>query len=98
MMTEEEFLKLAKLCRISCTPEEKTALLKSLTQVLGYVAELNTCDTGSLPTCNTVLENPRTIVRDDTPGDVLSRDLFLANAPAHTGGMVRVPPVLKGEQ
>ena len=97
MINEEEFIKLTRLCRISCTEEEKANFLQSLTHILEYVDLLNEIDTGSTPACNTVLETLATVVRDDTPEEPLARDLFLANAPAHTGGMVRVPPVLKGD-
>jgi aspartyl-tRNA(Asn)/glutamyl-tRNA(Gln) amidotransferase subunit C len=97
MINEEEFIKLTQLCRISCTEEEKANFLQSLSQILDYVDLLNDVDTGATPACNTVLETLDTVVRDDTPEEALSRDLFLANAPAHTGGMVRVPPVLKGD-
>lgn len=96
-MEEEDFLKLAKLCRISCTEEEKVKFLKSLDNVLKYIEALKEVNTDNIPPCNTVLETLSNVMRDDTPGEVLSRDAFLANAPAHTGGMVRVPPVIRQE-
>ena len=97
MINEEEFTKLTKLCRISCTEEEKQIFLHSLSQIIEYMDQLSEIDTAAIPPCNTVLETLTNVLRDDTPGDILSRDLFLADAPAHTGGMIRVPPVLKGE-
>jgi len=34
-------------------------------------------------------------MREDLVVPTLTREEFLANAPAHVGGMVRVPPVIK---
>jgi Asp-tRNA(Asn)/Glu-tRNA(Gln) amidotransferase C subunit len=36
-------------------------------------------------------------MREDEIKDLLPRDQFLAGAPDQIGGMVRVPPVMKGE-
>jgi aspartyl-tRNA(Asn)/glutamyl-tRNA(Gln) amidotransferase subunit C len=94
-MEEADFNKLSKLCRISCTEDEKKAFLKSLDDVLEYVALLQDIDTEGVPPCHTVLETMTNTMREDIPQEPLSRDLFLANAPAHVGGMVRVPPVFK---
>lgn len=96
-MEESDFIKLTKLCRISCTDEEKVKFLKSLGNILKYIEALKEVNTDNVPPCNTVLETLSNVMRDDTPGAILSRDEFLANAPAHTGGMVRVPPVMKQE-
>lgn len=96
-MNEEEFTKLSKLCRIACTEEEKEQFLAALSSVLAYMEQLNEIETEGVPPCNTVLETVYNIMREDEVGALLSRDLFLANAPSHVGGMVRVPPVLKQE-
>ena len=92
---EKELEKLTKLCRIECTEEEKKALHHHLANVLKYVEQLNEVDTAGAEPCNRVLETLSNVMRDDVVGEALSRDLFLANAPAHVGGMIRVPPVIK---
>jgi aspartyl-tRNA(Asn)/glutamyl-tRNA(Gln) amidotransferase subunit C len=94
-MNEDDFNKLSRLCRISCTEEEKKDFLKSLDNTLAYVEQLKEVDTEGVPACFTVLETLSNVLREDIPGEPLSRDAFLANAPAHVGGMIRVPPVLK---
>lgn len=94
-MNEADFTKLTKLCRISWSEDEKADFLKSLDNILKYVEALGSVDTDGVPPCNTVLETLSNVMRDDTPGEALPREEFLANAPAHTGGMVRVPPVMK---
>lgn len=94
-MGEEEFKKLTELCRISCTEEEKEKLLSSIRQILVYVDQLKEIDVAGAAPCNTVLETLNNVFREDTPQEPLPRDAFLANAPSHVGGMIRVPPVIK---
>ncbi len=94
-MEESDFNKLSRLCRISCTEEEKKNFLKSLENVLSYVEQLQEIDTDGVPPCLTVLETLTNKLREDIPEEPLSHDLFLANAPSQVGGMVRVPPVFK---
>jgi aspartyl-tRNA(Asn)/glutamyl-tRNA(Gln) amidotransferase subunit C len=96
-MNEEEFTKLSKLCRIACTEEEKQQFLTALSSILAYMEQLKEIETEGVPPCNTVLETVSNIMREDEVGTLLSRDVFLANAPSHVGGMIRVPPVLKQE-
>lgn len=92
---EKEIDKLAKLCRIACTPEEKKALQQHIGGVVKYMEQLNEIDTEGVEPCYTVLEMLTNVLRDDEVGETLPRELFLGNAPSHTGGMVRVPPVIK---
>ncbi|MBS0616396.1 MAG: Asp-tRNA(Asn)/Glu-tRNA(Gln) amidotransferase subunit GatC [Verrucomicrobia bacterium] len=98
LMGEEEFKKLTELCRISCTEEEKQNFLSSIRQILVYVDQLKEVDVAGVPPCNTVLETLSNVFREDIPQQPLSREAFLANAPAHVGGMIRVPPVIKSAE
>jgi aspartyl-tRNA(Asn)/glutamyl-tRNA(Gln) amidotransferase subunit C len=92
---EKEITKLIKLCRIECTDEEKKTLHEQLAKVLNYIEQLIEVDTEDVEPCNQVLELLTNVMREDEIGETLPRDLFLANAPAHVGGMIRVPPVIK---
>ncbi len=94
-LDKETILKLTRLCRIDCTAEEQEALLKDLKLILDYFEQLEEIDTENVPPCNHVLENMANVMREDEVGEVLDREAFLANAPSHIGGMVRVPPVMK---
>jgi aspartyl-tRNA(Asn)/glutamyl-tRNA(Gln) amidotransferase subunit C len=87
--------RLAKLCRIACTSEEKEALQQQITSVLNYICQLSEIDTEGVPPCYRVSETLTNVMREDVVSDPLPREVFLANAPAHVGGMVRVPPVIK---
>lgn len=88
---------LTQLSRIECTEEEQTALLKDLENILEYIDLLNEVDTENIAPCNHVLEETSNVMREDETGETLSREVFLSNAPAQIGGMIRVPPVIKGK-
>jgi aspartyl-tRNA(Asn)/glutamyl-tRNA(Gln) amidotransferase subunit C len=92
---EKELSKLAKLCRIETTEEEKKKLFQSLSKILTYIELLKEVDTEGVAPCNHILETLHNVMREDEIGEVLPREVFLANAPSHVGGMVRVPPVIK---
>lgn len=92
---EKELDKLAKLCRIECTEDEKKALSSQIADILSYVEQLKQVDTEGVSPCDCVLGTLMNVMREDEVGQLLSRELFLANAPSHVGGMIRVPPVIK---
>jgi aspartyl-tRNA(Asn)/glutamyl-tRNA(Gln) amidotransferase subunit C len=92
---ENELNKLAKLCRIECTEEEKKAIHSQITGILKYIELLDEADTTGVEPCYTVLETLTNVMREDVVEETLSRELFLANAPAHVGGMIGVPPIIK---
>ncbi len=94
-LDKETIKKLTQLCRIDCTEEEQESLLKDLKQILEYIEQLQQIDTENVPPCNHVLEGMANVMREDEVGAVLDRETFLANAPSHIGGMIRVPPVIK---
>lgn len=93
-LNEESIKKLTQLCRIDCTDEEQEALLKDLESILEYVDQLQEVDTENVKPCNHVLEEIHNVMREDIVGETLPREIFLDNAPDHTNGMIRVPPVI----
>jgi|EndMetStandDraft_7_1072992.scaffolds.fasta_scaffold1469921_2 aspartyl-tRNA(Asn)/glutamyl-tRNA(Gln) amidotransferase subunit C len=86
---------LTALSRIDCSDEEQEQLLKDLKSILNYIELLREIDTEHVPPCNHVLEDIVNVTREDIPGDPMPREVFLANAPSHIGGLIRVPPVFK---
>lgn len=95
MISEEEIEHLAHLCRIECTEEEKKSLRAHLDKVLDYVKQLSQVNTVGIEPCLHVIEANANVLREDVEGPTLSVQEFLSNAPAHVGGMIKVPPVLK---
>jgi aspartyl-tRNA(Asn)/glutamyl-tRNA(Gln) amidotransferase subunit C len=94
-LNEKELDKLTELSRIDCNEEEKKRLLSDLKRILVYMEQLGEVSTDNIAPCTQILEGVANVLREDAIGEILPRDLFLANAPAHVGGMVRVPPVIK---
>lgn len=94
-LNKEAIQHLTKLCRIACTDEEQDNLLRDLQKILAYIEQLNSVNTDNVQPCNSVLENMSNVTRDDIVGDILPRPLFLENVPSHTGGLVKVPLVIK---
>lgn len=92
---EKEIDKLAKLCRIECTEEEKKALYRHIAGILKYMKQLGEVETQGVAPCLRVQETHANVLREDEVSELLPREKFLANAPAHVGGMIRVPPVIK---
>ena len=89
-----EFEHLQKLCRLDCTPEEEEGILHSLQNVLSYFKQLEEIDTHGVAPCSYVLKyQTKTPLRDDEIKDLLPHNQFLVSE--HTGGMVRVPTILK---
>lgn len=94
-MTETEIVKLMHLCRIECTEEEKAKLRYNLSRILLYVAQLEHIDTAGIPPCSHVHSETLPSWREDKAfeDDLLSPDLFFANAPSHTARMIKIPPI-----
>ncbi len=95
---KEELDKLAKLCRIECTEDEKKNLSSQIADILSYVEQLDQVNTQGVAPCDSVLGTLMNVMREDGVGRLLPRELFLANAPSHVGGMIRVPPVIKSSK
>jgi len=95
-LDEEAIANLEKLARIRCTPEEKAALLSSLSRVLDYIHLLQEVDVANAPACHFVSRGMiKKTLREDEVKDLLATELFLSKAPDRIDGMVRVPPILK---
>lgn len=94
-LDKETIKNLTKLSRIDCSEEEQQKLLGDLQKILAYVEQLNEIDTAHVPPCNHVLEDIANVMRDDIAKEPMPREVFLANAPSHVGGLIRVPPVIK---
>jgi len=94
-LDKETIKNLTKLCRIDCSEEEQESILTDLKKILNYVEQLQEIEVDHISPCNQVLDDMVNVTREDTVRDLLSRDDFLNNAPSHTGGLVRVPTVIK---
>lgn len=85
---------IARLAKVALTDEETERFSADLNQVLAYVAQLEQWDTSDVPP----MYHPLPVydaVRDDTPGESLSNEAAIANAPAAEEGQFRVPKVVE---
>ena len=85
---------IAGLAKLELTAEEEERFARDLGQVLDYVTQLEKWDTTDVEP----MYHPLPVydaLRADTPGESLSQDAALANAPAQGDGQFRVPKVVE---
>ena len=94
-LTRSDVEHVAHLARLGLAEEELARLEGQLNHILDQYAILARLDTDAIaPTAQTIeLEN---ILRDDVITASLPVEAVLANAPAHDGGFIVVPPILGG--
>lgn len=88
----------AELARLKLTEEEKVALQHDITEIVGYVQQLQEVDVeGVEPTAHaTRIAN---VTRRDAAAKPLDRAKMLANAPDTVDDvLVKVPKVLPGQE
>lgn len=93
-ITRDDVLHLAQLSRLELTDDEVGALATDITNILGYVEQLDELDTeGIAPSYQvTGLEN---VWRDDSIGEKeVGGETLLALAPSMADKQVKVPKVL----
>ncbi len=94
-LDKETIKNLTALCRIDCSEEEQLNLLDDLKKIIDYINQLDEVDTDHVEPCYHVLDNVVNVAREDTIGETMPRETFLALAPSHAGGLIKVPPVIK---
>jgi len=95
-ISEDEFLHLAHLCRISISKKKMKEILVEFQAVVKYVELLNEVDTSGVEPCNYVAQShSKTPLRDDEPENSLDKDVFLKGTPKTIASLVQVPTVLR---
>jgi aspartyl-tRNA(Asn)/glutamyl-tRNA(Gln) amidotransferase subunit C len=94
-LTDEDVLKLARLARLSLTPEEVSRYKKEISSILDYVEQLQKVDTSGLqPTYQ--VSGLTNVVRPDEEFDYgAGRDELLMNAPAIQDGHFKVKRMIE---
>jgi aspartyl-tRNA(Asn)/glutamyl-tRNA(Gln) amidotransferase subunit C len=93
-LTIEEVTHIAKLARLSLSPDELEKYRGQLSAILDYASSLKELDTSSIPPTSSVLP-PRSVLRQDEPSQGLDLPALLKNAPRTDQSQFRVPPVLE---
>ena len=85
---------IAKLARIAVTDAEVEALAPELSNILGWIEQLQEVDVEGIAPMTAVIPNHLRL-RDDAVTDGAIRDKVLANAPAAEHGFFAVPKVIE---
>lgn len=89
--------KLSRLAMLSFEEHERETIKTDLQKMIGFVDKLQELDTtGVEPLLHITPET--NVLRDDSPGGMLSQPEALQNAPLHRGGFFLVPKVIKKDE
>lgn len=91
-LTLKEVQHIAELARLALSPEEMERYREQLSSILDHVAQLQKLDTSGIAPTSSVLPE-RSVLREDIPGESLSREDVLRNTKDQENGQFRVPPV-----
>lgn len=87
---------IADLARLKFTDEELDKIAQDMSDVIGYVEELNQVDTSDVEiTVNPIYIENR--LREDVVEGELKSEKFLMNAPETVEGYLKVPKLMGGE-
>ncbi len=86
---------IAQLARIRVPEEELDALAAELSNILGWVEQLNEVDTEGVAPMSSVIEGMELRPRKDQVTDGDCRDAVLSNAPETRDGFFVVPKVIE---
>ena len=85
---------IAKLARIAVSDEEVAALAPELSNILGWIEQLQEVDVDGVEPMTAVIPNTLRL-RDDEVSEGAVRDSVLKNAPAAEQGFFAVPKVIE---
>jgi aspartyl-tRNA(Asn)/glutamyl-tRNA(Gln) amidotransferase subunit C len=91
-ITEDTVAAVARLARLSLTPDERTRFARELEAIVAWADSLQALDTSSVPPLR--LPGGDDALRDDEPRDCLDREQALGPSPDQAEGLFRVPRIL----
>jgi|APLak6261662433_1056034.scaffolds.fasta_scaffold162266_1 aspartyl-tRNA(Asn)/glutamyl-tRNA(Gln) amidotransferase subunit C len=92
MISKEEVLKIAKLSKLSLSPEEVEKFSVQIGDILTYVEQLNELDTTDIPPTTRVIPS-HNVFREDVVENVLDIEKAFLNAPESENNMFKVPKI-----
>lgn len=90
MIDAAEMAHLKTLARLDLTEEETQAMQGDLNAILGYFEQLSELDTDGVPEMQRPVDLVN-VLRDDTPGEMFSREVALGLAVKTRDGFFEVP-------
>jgi aspartyl-tRNA(Asn)/glutamyl-tRNA(Gln) amidotransferase subunit C len=91
-LTLDEVRKVADLARLEISDAELETMARQLSAIVDYINQLQTVNTDGVEPLAHALDL-HDVFRADEPGQSLSEDEALANAPVRKGSFYRVPAV-----
>ena len=91
-ITEETVDGVARLARLSLTPDERTRFARELEAIVAWADSLQTLDTQGVPALRLHAEGDAW--REDLPHESLPREQAIGPAPDPAEGLFRVPRIL----
>ena len=95
-LTIEEVERIAHLARLHLSEDEKTLFQKQLSSILEHIVKLQDIDTSKID-AQTSMSTESSRLRADEPGECLTPDALLKNAPEVKTQQFRVPPVFDNQ-
>jgi aspartyl-tRNA(Asn)/glutamyl-tRNA(Gln) amidotransferase subunit C len=86
--------KLATLALLQFDENEKEAIKSDLQKMIGFIDKLQELDTTGVEPLMHMSETVN-VLRDDVPGEMLTHEQALRNAPHHDSQYFQVPKVIK---
>jgi aspartyl-tRNA(Asn)/glutamyl-tRNA(Gln) amidotransferase subunit C len=91
-LSADDVRKVADLARLEISDAELDTMARQLNAIVDYINQLQTVNTDGVEPLAHALDL-HDVFRSDEPGQSLSEDEALANAPARKGNFYRVPAV-----
>ncbi len=92
-ISPDEVAHVARLARLTITPDELNRFTAQLADVLEHAADIEALDVTDVP-IDWQPHPAENVTRPDQVGATLDRDEVLGQAPAAEDGQFRVPPIL----
>lgn len=90
----EDVNKISKLEKLKFSEEEKKKLQYDMNRILEYMEKINELDLSNVEPLENINEQEN-IFRSDKPGETITREDALKNAPSKTDKFFKVPKVIK---
>lgn len=96
-ITKDTVEHVARLSRLSLTEKEVAVFQKQLSNILGYIEQLEEVDIEGISPTTHVLSSMKNVFRQDEVRPSISNGEALLNAPDKKDGFFKVPKVIKDE-
>ncbi len=89
--------KLSRLAMLEFNEQEREEIKADLEKMIGFVDKLRELDTSGVEPLSHMAGEVN-VLREDVPGDMLTQDEALQNAPRHNNQFFLVPKVIKKDE